>query len=130
MMRKYVVECAELITSALMDKVMENPYEAEFLMEQALQQEDIVEAILKKVRGFDGASETQDLEVVAEEDILVEATVGAEASNSTYTTVPAEIGKKVGATDRFCKPIVIKLKPAKPATPPAPPSPASSLFAF
>ncbi|CAK8574710.1 unnamed protein product [Lathyrus sativus] len=38
----------------------------------------------------------------------------------------AEIRKKAEAVDRFCKPIMMKPKPAKPATPPAPPSPASS----
>ncbi|KAI5389529.1 hypothetical protein KIW84_074984 [Lathyrus oleraceus] len=38
----------------------------------------------------------------------------------------AEIRKKVEVVHRFCKPILMKPKPAKPVTPPAPPSPTSS----
>lgn len=91
LMKKTVVEGAKMITSTLMDKVVEDPSNSEVLMEQALLVKAMEEYILKEVEGYDGVLKTQSLKVVVEEDIFAEATTGAEASDIAETTTTCMI---------------------------------------
>ncbi|KAI5446381.1 hypothetical protein KIW84_014279 [Lathyrus oleraceus] len=77
----------KLITSTLRDKVLENPFEADVLVEQDLQVKATAKAILKDVEGADGALESQALEVAMEEDIPAKAKASAEASDVVETAI-------------------------------------------
>lgn len=87
LLKEYVVEGAKLITSTLRDKVLENPFEADVLVEQDLQVKATAKAILKDVEGADGALESQALEVAIEEDIPTKAKASAKASDVVETAI-------------------------------------------